>query len=65
MQKKKIITRIRQYLHGLAICLRLQNCRDFTIIREKYKCGSTVISFSQKLFQETLITKTMVSIFYA
>ena len=26
----------RQYLHGSAICLRPQSCRDFTIIKENY-----------------------------
>ena len=39
-KEKKIITRIRQYLHGSEICLHPWNCKDFTIIKEKiYKCG--------------------------
>ena len=36
-EKNIIITHTRQYLHGSAICLRLWSCRDFTIIKEKYK----------------------------
>ena len=36
-EKNIIITRTRQYLRGSAICLRLRSCRDFTIIKEKYK----------------------------
>ena len=35
-RQRKIITH-RQYLRGSAICLRPQSCRDFTIIRKKYK----------------------------
>ena len=30
--QRKTITRIRQYLRGSAICLRLWSCRDFTMI---------------------------------
>ena len=41
-KRKKKITCTRQYLRGLAICLLPRSCRDFTIIKEKYKCGSTV-----------------------
>ena len=33
--QRKTITRTRKYLGGSTICLRLRNCRDFTIIREK------------------------------
>ena len=36
-EKNIIITRTRQYLRGLAICLRLRSCKDFTIIKKKYK----------------------------
>ena len=38
---KKTITCTRQYLRGLAICLYTWSCRDFTIIREKYKSAAT------------------------
>ena len=66
-KKKKIITRARQYLRGLAICLHSQSCRDFTISREKYKCGSTVFFSLKKLHQQkrTLITKVAFSISWA
>ena len=41
--QRKIITRIRQYLRGSAICLRPRSCRDFTIIREKIQqCTRTL-----------------------
>ena len=46
---------------GSAICLDSWSCGDFTIIRKKYKCGSTVFSLSQKLRQQTLITKVTFS----
>ena len=65
--KEKIITRTKQYLCGSVICLHPRSCKDFTIIKEKStKCGSTVFFFSlsQRLHQETLITKTTVSISY-
>ena len=66
--KEKIITRTKQYLRGSAICLHPRSCKDFTIIREKStKCGNTVFFFfslSQRLHQETIITKTTVSISY-
>ena len=39
-QRKKIITCTRQYLHGSAIYLHSQSCRDFTIIREKNTSGA-------------------------
>ena len=45
-QKKKKITCIRQYLCGSAICLRPRSCRDFTIIREKYKLRLQCFSLS-------------------
>ena len=52
---KKTITRTRQYLCGLAICLRPQSCRNFTIIRGKNtKCG---YSFSHSLKTTTTTTK--------
>ena len=35
--QRKTITHTRQYLHGLAICLRSRSCRDFTIIKEEYR----------------------------
>ena len=40
--QKKTITCTKQYLSGLAICLRPRSCRDFTIIKEKYKYSSIV-----------------------
>ena len=60
---KKIITRTRQYLRGSAICLHPRSCRDFTIIREKYRVqvAATVFPLSQKhgnnTHNKTLITK--------
>ena len=33
--QRKTITRTRQYLRGSAIFLHPQNCKDFTIIKEK------------------------------
>ena len=54
MPKKKIITRTRQYLCGSVICLRLQSCRDFTIIKEKYKVRQYSFSLTQKLHLENL-----------
>ena len=50
--KEKIITRTRQYLCDSAICLRPQSCRDFTIIRERYKVRQYSFSLSQKLHKE-------------
>ena len=38
--KEKTITRIRQYLRGLTICLHPQSCSDITIIREEYRVQS-------------------------
>ena len=35
-QKKKTITRTRQYLRDSVICLGPQSCRGFTIIKENY-----------------------------
>ena len=40
---------IKQYLRSSAICLRPRSCRDFTIIREKYKVWQYSFSLSQKL----------------
>ena len=40
--QRKTIIRTKQYLRGLAICLHLQSCKNFTIIRKKYKCDSTM-----------------------
>ena len=58
-KNKKTITRIRQYLRGSAICLRPQSCRDFTIIRKKYKVRLQFFSFSRMTttIEQTLITK--------
>ena len=55
-QRKKI-TCTRQYLRGSTICLCPWSCRDFTIIREKYKVWQHSVSVSQKWQQQTLITK--------
>ena len=47
--KKIIITFIKQYLRGSAICLCPRSCRDFIIIREKNtKCDSIIFFLSQK-----------------
>ena len=58
-KKKKTITRTRQYLRGSTICLRTQSCRDFTIIREKYKMRLQFFSLSRTTTttKQTLITK--------
>ena len=54
----KTITRTRQYLRGSAICLCLRSCKDFTIIKEKYKCGNIVFqSLKNNNNNKTLITK--------
>ena len=57
--KGKIITRTRQYLRNLAICLRPQSCKDFTIIMEKYKVQQYSFSHSKKRQPQTLITKNV------
>ena len=59
LQRKTIIC-TRQYLRGSVIYLRLWSCRDYTIIREKYKSATTIFSLSQKTRRQhnkTLITK--------
>ena len=44
-QRKKTITRTRQYLRGSVICLHLQSCRDFIIIKEEYNmCNYNIFS---------------------
>ena len=48
--QKITIARTRQYLHGSAICLRSQNCRDFTIIRE-----NTIVHTAQEHSKKTQI----------
>ena len=48
---KKTITGTRQYLCDLAIYLHPRSCRDFTIIREKYKVWQYSFYLSQKLQQ--------------
>ena len=58
---KKTITRTRQYLRGSAICLRSRSCRDFTIIREKYKVLLQCFSLSLSLSQETRQQQTLIS----
>jgi len=56
--QRKTITRTKQYLRGSAIYLRPRSCRDFTIIRKKYKVRQYNISVSQERQQhKTLITK--------
>ena len=57
--KGKIITRTRQYLRDLAICLRPQRCKDFTIIMEKYKVQQYSFSHSKKRQPQTLIIKNV------
>ena len=59
-RQRKTITRTRQYLRDSTICLRPRSCRDFTIIREKYKCSSTMFQ-SLKNNNKTLITKAAFS----
>ena len=58
-KKKKTITHTRQYLRGSVICLHTQSCRDFTIIREKYKMRLQFFSLSRTTTttKQTLITK--------
>ena len=48
----------RQYLRGSAIYLCSQNCRDFTVLKEKYKIQQ--YSFLSKKQHKTLISKTTV-----
>ena len=63
-QRKKTITRTRQYLRGSAIFLRPRSCRDFTIIREEYivQDAATIFPLSLKhgntTHNETLITQS-------
>ena len=45
--KEKIITCIRQYLRGSTICLCPRSCRDFTIIRKKYRVQQYSFSLSK------------------
>ena len=47
-RQRKIIICTRQYLHGSAICLCPRSCRDFTIIREKYKVRQYSVSCISK-----------------
>ena len=44
--QRKTITRTRQYLRGLTICLRPRSCRDITIIREEYRVQHAATIFS-------------------
>ena len=48
-EKKKTITHTRQYLRGLAICLRPRSYKDFTIIREEYRIQDAATIFSLTL----------------
>ena len=50
MRKKKNNFK-RQYLRGLAICLRSQSCKDFTIYRKKYKMQQYIFLFQIKQHQ--------------
>ena len=61
-RQRKIITHTKQYLHGSTISLYPRSCRDFTIIREKYKVRQCRFFLSQKLQRQTLITKN--NVFY-
>ena len=61
-RQRKIITHTKQYLHGSTISLCPRSCRDFTIIREKYKVRQCRFFLSQKLQRQTLITKN--NVFY-
>ena len=59
-RQRKTITRTRQYLRSSAICLHPRSCRDFTIIREKYKVRLQIFSLSKNTATpplKTLITK--------
>ena len=49
----------------MTICLCPWSCRDFTIIKEKYKVQQYSFSHSQKRQQLTLITKQRFSTSYA
>ena len=58
-RQRKTITRTRQYLYGSAFYLHSWSCKDFTIIKEKYKCGNIVFqSLKNNNNNKTLITKT-------
>ena len=63
MSKKKTITRTRQYLRGSAICLRSWSCRDFTIVRKKYKVRLQFFfsSLSLSLSKNTATTQTLIT----
>ena len=60
-RQKKTITCTKQYLRGLAICLYPRSCRNFTIIREKYKVWQYSFSSLSKKQRQTLITKVTFS----
>ena len=47
-EQRKTITHTRQYLRESTIYLRLQNCRDFTIIGKKYKVWLQCFTLSLK-----------------
>ena len=53
-RQRKTITRTRQYLRDSVICLRTRSCKDFTIIREKYK-----VRLQFFLSQNTAITPSV------
>ena len=55
--KEKLITCTRQYLRGLAICLRPRSCRDFTIIREKIQSAATVFFSLSKNTTTVVVSK--------
>ena len=61
IRQRKIIKWTRQYLRDLTICLRPRSCKDFTIIREKYKVLQYSFSHSKKRQQPTLIIETTFS----
>ena len=55
-KQRKTITRTRQYLHGLVICLRPRSSKDFTIIKKEYRvqnCGYNLFFFFFFLIKNT------------
>ena len=51
--KEKTITRIRQYLRGLTICLHPQSCSDITIIREEYRVQPQQLQYFLSIYNTT------------
>ena len=52
-RQRKTITRIRQYLRGLAICLCPRSYRDITIIRKEYRVQPQQLQYFLSIYNTT------------